>query len=179
MIVKLLANAGVPMIVLHIPMMVVMLLPVVLIESLVLRWLIKQPFTTVSSNTLIANIASTFPGWVIAWILMVIVEIMAGGDKYIEGMPNWDYPLATLMYYIKTAAWILPIESADGLSHAMLAATFVLLLPYFLISVAIEWGVMKWNFTRKGIELEKLWWPIVYANIASYMLLYVLAFLTF
>ena len=58
----LLANAGVPMIFWQVPAGAIALVPIVLVESLVLRPILKQPFRPLAFRVLAANALSTFVG---------------------------------------------------------------------------------------------------------------------
>ena len=66
-----LANAGVPMIFITLPPMVVLIIPVVVIEFLVARKAIvtaTQPRRWIGITS--ANLVSTFIGWPVAWIIL-------------------------------------------------------------------------------------------------------------
>jgi hypothetical protein len=81
-----LADAGVPMIFLTFPAMVMLLLPVILLEGWLLRkWLGLETWEAAKSST-VANIASTLLGVPAAWMVMLCFEFGLGSRQV--GQPD-------------------------------------------------------------------------------------------
>ena len=112
--------------------MVVALIPIILIEVTVSRWIVSLRTRKLVGGVVAANLGSTFVGLPIAWILMVGLNLITTGSK----TQGFDTPLATFKSVVLQAAWLVPYE--DQLYWLVPAATLVLLIPYFLVSVYIE-----------------------------------------
>jgi len=138
----LLADMGVPMIVFTLPMMLILLIPVIAIESfLCKRWLGLTTRQAVRSNAL-SNVVSTLVGVPVAWVIMVVIEVASGAllDK-IPGIDNWHSPLASAVGFILSSAWIGPPEVTS--IWIIPAACLVLLVPFFFASYWIEYRIVK------------------------------------
>ncbi len=132
-----LANAGLPMIALHIPTMVVLLTPIIAIEFFLARCKIALPNTQLFQGIAIANVVSTFIGIPITWALMVVLNIVTTGTKA-KGLDTLAGQFATV---VLQSSWLMPDE--ENLDWMIPAATLVLLIPYFFASVAIERFVLS------------------------------------
>ena len=93
----------------------------------------------------LANALSTFVGIPIAWVLMVIIEIATGGGR----ATGFDTPWAAFQSVVVSAAWLVPYE--DQLHWLIPAATLVLLVPYFFVSLFVE----RWMMLRRWKELPR------------------------
>jgi hypothetical protein len=135
----LLADAGIPMIILTLPAMLMLLIPIIVVEGfLCKKWLGLTTWQAMKSNT-ISNLASTIVGVPLAWGFMLVLEFgtMGLGDK----IENWHSPLANVVFFFLNSAWIGPPE---GKSVWLIpAATLALLVPFFFASYGIEYLVMK------------------------------------
>jgi hypothetical protein len=127
----LLANAGVPMIFWQMPVAAIALLPIVVVESLVATPILKQPLGRVALRVLAANALSTFVGVPIAWIGMLVVNIATTGTR----AHGFDTPWKAFQSVVLQASWLVPYE--DQLVWLIPAATLILLVPYFLVSVFV------------------------------------------
>lgn len=136
------ADAGVPMILITFPAMVILLIPVILIESfLCKKWLGLTTWIALKSNTL-SNLASTLVGIPIAWGVMLLVEYATLGlVEKTNGFEKLRSPLSEAVYFLLTSAWVGP---GDGKSVWIIpAAVLVLLIPFFFPSYGIEYLIVR------------------------------------
>ena len=135
----LVADAGIPMIALTLPLMVIVLIPTILIEGfLCKKWLGLTTWHAIKLNA-VSNAVSTIIGIPLAWIAMLGVEFGAAG--FSGQVQNWHSPIADVIFFLLGSAWIGP---AEGKSIWMIpAATLVLLIPFFFASYGIEYLVIR------------------------------------
>lgn len=139
--VLLLADAGVPMIFLTFPAMVVLLVPIILLEAWLLRkWLGLEIWPAIKSSTL-ANVASTVIGVPGAWAVMLLFEIFFGASiSHVPGLERlvdkWQSPIANVAGALLMSAWLGPSEK--NLYWMIPVAVLGLLIPTYFISVLIE-----------------------------------------
>jgi len=111
----LLADAGIPMIALTLPLMLILLIPVILIEAfLCKRWLRLTNWEAMKSNT-VANLVSTIVGVPLAWAIMLGLQFaaMASVDQR-TNLLNSNSPLATAVVFLLHSAWIGPAEGHNA-----------------------------------------------------------------
>ncbi len=141
----LLADAGIPMIFLAFPAMVLLLVPVVIIEGLLCKkWLGLTTWTAMKSNA-VSNAVSTIVGVPFAWAIMLALEFGTMGlvDRS-PAIQNWNSPLANVIFFFLSSAWIGPPEGKSLWLAAMVpAATLVLLIPFFFASYGLEYLVLR------------------------------------
>ena len=140
-----LANAGIPMLFWQLPLAAAAFVPIVVIETLIAFPIVRQPLWPVTVRVCSANALSTFVGIPIAWIFLVIVEIVGGGGSF----TGYRTPWAAFQSIVLSAPWLPPDE--DQLGWLIPAATLVLLVPYFFVSLAIE----RWMMVRRWPELPR------------------------
>lgn len=138
----LLADAGLPMISLTFPAMLIRLIPVIVVEGLLCKkWLGLTTWEAMKANAM-SNLASTIFGVPVAWAIMLAVEFIAFGTIDRNGaMQNWRSPLAQVIGPFLGSAWIGPPSEKNVWIVA--AATLVLLVPFFLASYGIEYLVLR------------------------------------
>lgn len=155
-----LANAGIPMLFWQLPVALIALLPIVLVESLVSWPILRQPPLRVGLRVLQANALSTFVGIPIAWIGMVVINIATTGG----GAHGFDTPWAAFRSIVLQASWLVPYE--HQLVWLIPAATLVLLVPYFLVSVLAE----RWLLLRQlpDVDPGRVTRAAWLANVVSY-----------
>ena len=161
------ANAGIPMIVLALPSMVVLLAPVILLEVFASRKLItKERPAHLWTGVTLANIVSTFIGWPIAWALLVLLQMFTGGGAA-HGL---DSPIGILLSVTQQAPWLIPYES--DLDWMIPVAMGVLLIPFFFVSVYVERLALRvlWK-TEDPINIKFFSWK---AHLYSYGFLYLI-----
>lgn len=133
-----LANAGVPMIFITLPPMVVLIIPVILIEFLIARKTVtnatqQKRWIGITS----ANLVSTFIGWPVAWIVLVLLQMITGGG----GAHGLNSPIGVILSVTQQAPWLIPYES--DLYWMIPLAMFVLLIPFFFASVFSERLILR------------------------------------
>ena len=137
----LLADAGIPMIALTLPLMLLLLLPVVGIEALLYRkWLQLRTWEAIKSSAA-SNVASTIVGVPLAWGVMLVLEFgMFGLVASSQAIQNWRSPIAGVISLLLGSAWIGPAEGTN--LWKIPAAALVLLIPFFFISYLIEYFIV-------------------------------------
>ena len=101
----LLADAGIPMIALTLPLMLILLIPVVVIEAfLCKRWLRLTNWDAMKSNA-VANLVSTIVGVPLAWAIMLGLQFaaIASVDQR-TNLLNSNSPLATAVVFLLHSA---------------------------------------------------------------------------
>ena len=162
------ANAGLPMIMIAWPVFWCALLPIVLIETFIMKKMIpflmyKPLFWRVS----IANLASTALGIPLVWVLMAVLEftVPGGGGTFPELTDTWRYVLGVTVQ----AAWLIPYEAQ--LYWMIPTAFLVLLIPFFIVSYWIESMILCAFLKKDGISTKHTKDATWRANIYSYLFL--------
>lgn len=178
--VVLLADAGVPMIVFTWPGMLVLLLPIIAVETLFILKYTHLPHRKVVWATASANAVSTVVGIPLTWAILFACELGLWGEglhtPIITSREN--SPLAQIVTTILTAPWLRPVGKSERWTIPL--AALVLLIPFLFVSVWVEQQVMNTFFRVpngeriKGAEsdentLRKAVWG---ANALSYGLLF-------
>jgi len=168
------ANAGVPMIFIQWPLMLVALVPIIAVEA----WLIRR-WTPVSSREALigvakANLLSTLIGVPLAWLVMLVIElaVLAPVPMLSERFHlEFQGPVWGVLEFLLSVAWLAPYE---GNLHWMVpAAVGLLLVPCFYASVVIErWACLR---TWRTVDPTAVRRGVFRANFASYLLLFALA----
>jgi hypothetical protein len=135
----LLADVGIPMIFVTLPAMAMLLVPVVVIEGLLCkRWLGVTTWQAIKSNA-VSNLASTIIGVPVAWAAMLAVGYGAMGIDAVQG---WHSPIANVIFFVLTSAWLPPTDRAHEVWFVP-AAALVLLIPFFFASYWIEYFIVR------------------------------------
>jgi hypothetical protein len=174
-VLPLFADAGIPMILLTWPAMMILLVPIILIEGFLCRkWLGLKTWQAVKTNT-VSNLASTIIGIPIAWAIMLAVEFATFGtmslvDK-IHPIQDWHSPIANVIFFLLGSAWVAPTEGRDR--WLVPSATLVLLVPFFFVSYWIEYRVVRRMVGRPDGEEPNLSYPRIRtavrnANLVTY-----------
>lgn len=146
--VALLADAGVPMIFITLPQMIVLLLPIIAAETVVVVRRTSLPKKRTLWATAVANLASTIVGVPLTWGVLLLCELgffsaLAHTSKF--GNNSWNSPIDQAVVTILSAPWLAPV--GDTGSWAVPLATLVLLVPFFFVSVWIERKVTEQFFS--------------------------------
>lgn len=173
----LLADVGVPMIVLTWPAMVALLIPVIVIEGLLCKkWLGLKTWQALKTSA-VSNLASTIVGIPVAWAVMLAVEFgVFGLASNFPAIQRWDSPLARVISVLLSSAWLGPPEQKDV--WVIPAATLVLLIPFFFASYWIEYRVVRSMVGMPDGEPPNLAYPRIRravrnANLATYGAMFV------
>ena len=171
-VIPLFADAGVPMIFLTFPAMVILLVPVIVVEGfLCQRWLHLGTWQAMKSSA-VSNLASTIVGVPVAWATMLGVEF--GGFGLLESsqkIQNWHSPIANVIFFLLSSAWLGPPSEKDV--WVIPAATLVLLIPFFFASYWIEYFIMRTMIGVHDADSTNLAYPRVRvavrnANLVTY-----------
>lgn len=161
----LLANPAIPMIFVELPLLVVALIPIVMLEAAVYRWRLAVPRSQALWCALKANLWSTLVGVPFAWFTQFMAQTAVVGPAQ-----EWklDTPLERLAAVTLQSAW-LPLYDADELRWMIPAASLFLLLPFLVVSVAIEQLVLRRSWSAlpgRGVVVAT-----ILANLLSYIAL--------
>lgn len=185
------ANSGIPMIAIVWPIFWAAFIPIVLIEWLVLRKMLKH-FSSgfLLYVTFVANGFSTLIGIPLAWLglcllelseflIMLILGISIGIISYtinkfnisslILMISDGKFPL--IISAIFTAPWLIPYES--DLYWMIPFAFMVLLVPFFYVSYRVESYITMRYIPNQNELVKKSVWV---ANLCSYLMLFILSF---
>lgn len=162
-----LADAGIPMLVIVYPSMIVTLLPVVVLETVILRRRLGTALRRTAFVVMLSNLASTMVGIPLAWAALVGLEVATSGGVW----PLLDTFAGKLLAVTWQAPWLFRHES--DFYWQIPVATAVLLVPFFFVS----WWVEYWLSRRlmRGVEPKRLRAAVAVANLVSYALLEALA----
>jgi len=158
------ADVGVPMIVLSYPAMIIVLLPVIFIETSVFKRMMLVPFKKSLISNGVANAISTIVGFPIAWGLLLGFELIATGGSC---GPGFDSIPNSIITVIVEAAWLCPRE--DNLYWLVPTAFIISLVIAFFISIAIEYFVNRKFY--KQHDKKSIRKAVLVANLLSYCLL--------
>jgi hypothetical protein len=132
-----LANAGVPMLFVQMPLLLIALPVIIATEAALCRRWLGASWKQAWKSAAIANALSTVVGFPILWIALVIIQILVGGG----GIPKLTEPWFSVYSVTVQAAWLMPFE--DRLYWMVPTACIVLLVPAFFVTVFIEKKVYR------------------------------------
>jgi hypothetical protein len=163
-----LADVGVPMIIVQWPAMFWALIPVIVIEALLIRRWLSLSYSGAFKGTAIANIISTLIGVPLAWFVMFALELGINGS---HGAVKTNSPVLDALHFIAGIAWLTPNEK--NIYWEVPTALALLLIPTFFISVWIERFICrKW---WKDLNTTSVKRAVFKANLASYAVLFAIA----
>lgn len=157
------ANAGVPMIFLAMPALGLSIIPIIIIEAIFLRKKLELAVPRAFKVTTISNLVSTLVGIPLTWLLLVLIQMLAGGG----GAFGIDTTLGKVLSVTLQAAWLIPYES--DLHWMIPVAGLVLLVPFFFASWWSEYFVSKKMLKEPSAQRVKI--AVRNANIITYALL--------
>jgi hypothetical protein len=142
----------------------ILLIPLVLIESIVVRRLTSITWRRVLAAGLLANVATTLAGYPIGWLALQVVRLLTGQNYY--GGSLFQLPWDDVFNAGRRA------QSMGGAEACIVyGVAAALLLPTFLLSVWIE-SIVSAPVLRRTVAEVRL--PIRRANLVSYGLLVLL-----
>lgn len=157
------ANAGVPMIFLVMPALGLSIIPIIAIEAIYLSKILELTTSGAFKTTIISNLVSTIVGIPLTWLLLVLIQMFAGGG----GAFGLDTTLGKVLSVTFQAAWLIPYES--DLYWMIPVAGVVLLIPFFFVSWWSEYFVSKKILKEHSAQRVKI--AVRNANIITYALL--------
>lgn len=158
----LLANAGLPMIGVQMEILIAALIPVVVIETLVLRYRLSMSFLRVLPASLIANLISTFIGIPFAWLALVFTELTFGSTAW-----GLDTPIKRIAAVTIQAPWLIPYQ--NDIYWMVPTASLVLMFPFLIVSAIVESRVLIRIYPE--IPRQNLQKAVYFANAISYTIL--------
>jgi len=161
------ANVGIPMLMLTLPFSVLALIPVVLIEAAFGRRMLALSWPQAIKIYGRANLHSTFWGVPLTWLLLLAVEMVLGMTL---GSMLSDVELSKQAIFVlqiigsPISAWIGPGEPWD-----VYIAYVGLSIPFCVASVLIE----EWSIRREVsmIPYKSIRSSLVWGNVSSYVFL--------
>jgi hypothetical protein len=169
----LLADMGMPMILVEWPLMIVALVPIIVIETVLIRRWMPLPRGKAFLGVGLANLLSTLVGVPVSWLSVLLLDGLLGAALRSAALHyHWQLrgmPLEHVLFFFLNVAW------GAGLGQYpywfVPAAAAVLLVPCFYASVWLErWVCAK---TWKQIERSQVRRSVFRANLASYALLFI------
>ena len=157
------ANIGVPMLFPQVILMGIAFVPVVLIESFVVRHTVSLTLPQAVKDVAIANLWTTLLGVPLAWLVMLLLGIVTTRG-YALGL---DSPAKMLAAVTLQAAWLIPYE--ENFFWMIPCAATVLLIPCFVLSVMIERFVLARRW--KEVDRRLVFSTVLRANTWSYVFL--------
>jgi hypothetical protein len=166
-----LANVGLPMLAVAWPLSAPAFIPVVIIESWVVRRALGISWSSATTQMLKANFISTLVGIPLAWVISVAAEFSLA-ILIVNTTDSRSYPppgLGEVGNVILTAPWLGPIN--QGANWILPLAMIVLLVPFFLVSFWIEaWYVGRHLCPETPNQARLAIWK---ANAYSYTSLFI------
>jgi hypothetical protein len=161
-----LANIGVPMLFVQLPLMIIALPVVILIEAALCRRWFMLEWKPALKATSIANAVSTLVGFPLMWLALVVIQMVLGGGS----APKIPDPWFSIYTVTVQAPWLLPYE--DKLYWMIPTACLILLIPAFFVTVWIELKFYRRSLQRDetSISISAATWRM---HIASYAFLFI------
>ena len=157
------ANAGLPMIFITFPYMLLAFIPIFLIEGVVYKKRLNMSYGSSFSVSFLANLLSTLIGFPLAWLLSLVVEILLSLSQ--QGATG---TVSKVLLTVLGPAWLAPpIETADQW-YVSLSAFFGLIPAYF-ISVWMELFVARRCFDE--VDIKEVKKAVRAANLLTYGIL--------
>ncbi len=170
----LVADVGVTMIFVQMQGMMFALIPIILVESLLVRRSLSLTYRDAFRGITIANLASTIVGVPLAWLAMLILQYaimlpVAAAANYW----HWqlDSPVFGVLGFLVSIAWLWPSERY--LFWMIPAASALLLIPSFVASVWLERSICTNSWTNQNQAAVRR--SVFNANLLSYGLLFLIA----
>lgn len=160
------ADAGVPIIFLSYPLMIIALLPIIIIESYVFLKNIKTSFKESILSIVVGNIVSALVGLPLAWGMLLILEKIT--TDFACG-PGFNTIKDSIITTIIESAWICPWD--DQLYWLIPTAVIINLIIAFFISIFIEFYIGR--LFLKKLNKKLLWKATLLSNISSYIMVIV------
>lgn len=152
----LLANTGVPMLLVAGVPLVLAFVPIVVIEALVWRWGVKERWFKSLWVATVLNLGSTFVGVPITWVGLVIIQAVGEVAGMVQRVgPLWRF------------AWHGPNRDGDYDATVITTAALLLVVPFYLTSALVEgwWATLAF----KGERRRSLMQVSFIANAATYV----------
>jgi hypothetical protein len=158
-----LANAGLSMLRVQFPAMLCALVPVIMVEIMVARRMLRLDTARAAAAVVPANLVSTVLGFPLLWLLLLVIQILVGGGTA-RGLSSFWSRLYSVTVQ---APWLIPY--GHDLNWMVPVASVYLLIPAFFASVFIERWICSliWRDQAKS-RLRRFSWR---AHFVSYAVL--------
>ncbi len=178
------ADTGLPMIIVGMPYLILLLIPIIFIESYVFQKELKLGYKRLFKAVGLANIASTLAGYPLSWIILFGVELLTTGlYAFFIGSRSPHYnrfweTILNIIGFVLSAAWLIPwnIET-EGYWMIPLAMS-IGLIPAYYISVYMESRVIQKYFREDYETFQKIKPICRKANMYSYLFLIIVLGIT-
>lgn len=169
------ANAGLPMLMVGLPLMLVLLVPIVAIEAWYYQRFLCLSWREAWRGSWKANLWSTCVGIPITWLALVILEfaLMSTLPIHSQSTILAESYFVSYLYFLMTSPWVIPVREGFGL--VVTGAMTVLLLPAYLISYLGEARVLQrlWPDLDRHHIRQQCW----YVHLVTYGILFLLAWI--
>lgn len=175
------ADAGIPMLPLAYPVVLLFLVPVIGIETLFLRIRLRTDWWRTLKGVSVVNVVTLVLGYPLAWLISFLLELLfiavmlligkAGGGALVSHMdrvPMW-------MGVVLLPAWLGPGEQL----WPVILAFCALLVPAFLLSGWVEswmidrYDLLRWERPdRRAVWIANVWWSYVFLAALGSAVLY-------
>jgi len=165
-----LADAGLPMLMIVWPGLIIALIPIVALESYCLRSMLKLPFIKSLKLMTIANLESTIIGIPVTWVLLVFIEIIVSfaGVTIFKSVTEIPEVLSYIFIITLGAPWIAPFTETQAY-WIIPAASLFLLIPFYFVTWYVEYRCLKKRIKKtKPAALSRV---VRNINLISYGLL--------
>lgn len=157
------ANAGVPMLFLAMPAFLLSLVPIIAIETFYIKRGLELSLSKSLKTVSVSNVVSTVVGIPLTWFLLVLVQMLTGGD----GAYGLDSVMDKILAVTWQAPWLIPYEK--DLHWMIPLAGVVLLVPFFFASWWSEYLVSK--AMLKAVPSTSIKSKVRNANLITYCML--------
>lgn len=156
------ADIGVPMVAVFLPPLWLSLIPIIVIEALILHHMLSLSLGRSLTSSGLGNILSTIIGVPFMWAVLATVQgTFAGGALGLDTVGRKIYAVTI------QAPWLIPYE--EDLGWMIPIALLVLSVPAYLLSVLVEWQVVRRFLTP--LQQPKGLRAVATANLVSYIAL--------
>lgn len=166
-----LANVGLPMLAIVLPLSVPAFIPVVAIESWVVRRALNVSWRVAVTQMMKGNFFSTLIGIPLAWVASVVIEFLLA-FLVVNAAGSKSYPppgVGEIGSVILSAPWLGPFE--EGGYWVLPLAMIVLLVPFFFASYWAEsWYIGRGLCPEAPDRARRAVWR---ANVFSYIGLFI------
>ncbi|MFO0857587.1 MAG: hypothetical protein U0640_09565 [Phycisphaerales bacterium] len=153
-----LANTGVPMFIVLGPVFAMAFIPIVVIETWILRRRLSLPLQHSLAHAFVANVFSTLIGVPITYVVLLILQLATGGGGAYG--PSW-------LSVTWQAPWLIPYE--EHLGWMIPSAALFLCFPFFVVSWASEAWVLRRRLKDK--DRKQVSRATLLANATTYALM--------
>lgn len=158
------------MLFLHMPAILIALLPIIAVETFVATRAFKCSWRTVAPAITRANLMSMLLGFPLLWLCMVLISLLLSlfvGGGTMHGIDSTGQKVYAVTVQ---AAWLMPYETE--LYWMVPCAALVMLVPAFFMSVLVERFFLKRSWSNYSPSaIASFSWK---AHMASYLILVLL-----